>query len=380
MVLSDIHQVVNFKTPQIHFTSYVNSSWKTLNYFNFLFSSSTKAFSLFSSKLSVCLQLSNPTKLFKMTAFYRDFFKTSIKSLKLFGIWIDGDLPNLRNVVLILYHLLFSFTIVVFEVLYIVKTEIIIIEGIIDVAALMPSIVAAFFRIIYFIHKKKEFVKLLSLLEDLVEFQSWIENSDTNLTKRSDQIIKILKFYAGMAVTTWAFFTVISFLNTELSWKMWLPFDYSKNQFTFLLTLIWQQSMIFIPFTVSFFLEVMPSILLNFTVGLTEELGSRIEKIGWEVTEKKKIVKFESSAAETNQAIKIVEIKEEKALKELLVCIEIQLKIKNIVDGISDIFGKVIWMQGFLSTVILCTTSYALTVVSLSMLFNLMNLLIFLLL
>ena len=65
-----------------------------------------EAFSLFSSKPSVCFQLSNSTELFKMTASYRNFLKTSFKVLKFFGIWIDGELPNTRNVVSILYHLL----------------------------------------------------------------------------------------------------------------------------------------------------------------------------------------------------------------------------------------------------------------------------------
>ena len=148
-------------------------------------------------------------------------------------------------------------------------------------------------------------------------------------------MFKNLKVYAAMTITTWAPFTVISFLNTELPWKMWLPFDYNKNQFISA-TLIWQQSMIFIPFTVSF-LFVFPSILLNLTVGLTEE--------NWlESGRKEEKCDIWMFFRWTRQTLEIVEMKEDKALKELLVYIEIQLKIKKLVDGISDIFDKVIWI------------------------------------
>lgn len=53
----------------------------------------------------------------------------------------------------------------------------------------------------------------------------------------------------------------------------------------------------------------------------------------------------------------------DKRSKELTKCIAIHLKLKDLAADVSEIFGNVVWMDGFLSVILFCTALFASTVV-----------------
>lgn len=74
---------------------------------------------------------------------------------------------------------------------------------------------------------------------------------------------------------------------------------------------------------------------MSFAIGLTDELSARLELIG--------------SGGDSN--------------KELKKCIEIHQDLKNYVKTIQDNFAAAILVQGFLSSIIMCTTVFTMSMV-----------------
>jgi hypothetical protein len=300
---------------------------------------------------------------------YQKFFKISIKILRVLSIWIDGSSTR-RHIISVLLHLNRSLIAVTFQVLFFVMTDNWTIGSVVDIIAMMPSYIAAAIRIAFFEWKQEKFKKLLKDFDDLVEMDFWMALSGgKKLKQKSDRIIRVVKVHATMAVVAW--FLSFPFTGKELPYKMWMPFDISSSKFLFIITVIWQQTLIIVPFIAAFLIEMFALVWLNLLTGITEELGDRMANIGWKIqSKKKKVVKFKEDVPGTSQAaddqdMKVKTKEEDKALKELMKCIEIQMKINEIIQSINEIFGIVIWIQGFLSTVILCTTSYALSIVRL---------------
>jgi 7tm Odorant receptor len=56
--------------------------------------------------------------------------------------------------------------------------------------------------------------------------------------------------------------------------------------------------------------------------------------------------------------------KKDENLEELLKCIKIQQKTKNLVADVNDIFGRIIWFQGFMTSFILASSAFLITIVS----------------
>jgi 7tm Odorant receptor len=110
---------------------------------------------------------------------------------------------------------------------------------------------------------------------------------------------------------------------------------------------------------------------MSFITGTIEELCERLKAVT--IAKQNAIPIIQNNEASTsrpmnektkiaNEKIKIANQKKEK-LKEFQKCIEIHLKVKKLVADVCDIFGNVIWMQGFLSIVVLCLIIFAFTFV-----------------
>lgn len=87
-----------------------------------------------------------------------------------------------------------------------------------------------------------------------------------------------------------------------------------------------------------------------FSIGLIEELSQRLEGISAYSADNKFV------ESENNEKINFM---------ELTKCIQIHLKIRDLVFEISETFGTVLWAQGLMITVTLCMTSFSMTLVRL---------------
>lgn len=101
-------------------------------------------------------------------------------------------------------------------------------------------------------------------------------------------------------------------------------------------------------------IDIFPVLLSSFVTGMIEELSDHLEGISF--------------------AKKSVESSDGNQTKQLCNCINIQVKIRAVQAEISSIFGILIFLQCFMSCLILSMTTFSLTVVSLTLKkFNLSN-------
>jgi hypothetical protein len=301
---------------------------------------------------------------------YDKFFRLSIKTLKFLGVWIEEDSPTLLNFVSIFYHLFITVISIIFQVMFLMNNDNLSIENLTTISALLPMYASVVVRIVFFVRNQKKLEKLMKLFYDCIEHEYWITKSGGMfLEKRSQRVMKIAIVQATMFAIVSVFSSLAGLVKREIPSKMWLPYDVDSF-LPFAFTIAWQQSALIIPLIAAYIINVFPLLLMSSVAGMIEELAGRIEKIGVGTAKKKKkkVVKFKNlkeGVAGHSQAPedKTNEIEEDKAVEELKKCIEIQLKIREIIEGINEIFGKAIWIQGLLSTMILCTTTYAMTLV-----------------
>jgi hypothetical protein len=104
-------------------------------------------------------------------------------------------------------------------------------------------------------------------------------------------------------------------------------------------------------------LGILPAIFMSFAVGLLNELAARLSEIG-------KIDAGTEFDGPGNMNKYLRErIKNYKTRKELVKCIEIHQKIKEFVKEIKESFAVAIFIQGLMSSVILCSTVFVITIV-----------------
>ena len=106
---------------------------------------------------------------------------------------------------------------------------------------------------------------------------------------------------------------------------------------------------------------------MSFIASLLDELAFRITRIGNEELEQN------DANNKRKRLIKVIQmekqLRQEANKKELIKCIEIHLKIKTFVEKTGNIFSTMIIIQGLMSSIILCTCAFTLTLVIISILF-----------
>jgi hypothetical protein len=261
-------------------------------------------------------------------------FKLANKILKTTGIWQDGHqswkyffLGNLNRFLIIEYCL-------------------IILSAAVDTKNLQNLIkdtlfVAAHFILVVkcwnFQIKFKNIQKLFSSLDNLIKF-----SADDRLIPRNHIIVEVqygYKIYRVFWMLAWVN-CVIGFLKAifvhELAYNAWFPANTETSNIAFWSAAVFLEHCALHASAIDITLDMLPVIFMTFTIGLINELSARMEKIG--------------------------EMQDEaKMKKELIQCIEIHKKIKKLVDEIRDNFSIAIFIQGFISSFIMCACSYGIS-------------------
>lgn len=124
-------------------------------------------------------------------------------------------------------------------------------------------------------------------------------------------------------------------------YKTWFPYDF-KNEFGWFLFVATYQSSNAIFYTgVAAALDTFPVLCFNACAGLLEELSDRMTCIGACIEEK--------------------EVKLEANLRKLEKYIAVHLKIKALIKKAENFFSPLIFAQGAVSLIILCTSAYSLS-------------------
>lgn len=264
-------------------------------------------------------------------------FDKPIKYLKVAGIWIDKDSPRATIIVSSLMHLFLVDIYMICSVIYLFTIDNI--EDFSEAMSIQATLTGVCIKTLYFVFKKQQIEQLLNSLVALIEHESWIDlnNNGVKLQARVAQIDRIFKIFMSVAVVGVLSGSIVPFVTHIMPYKMWFPYDFNNNELAFWLSVLYQiiPGCIYAPATI--IIDTFPAILICFLTGMLEVLCHRLDSI---------------------------KHGDKGNLKELTKCIEIQLKLEAFQIEIGNIFGRIIWAQGFMSTLILCTTSFSLTVVS----------------
>ena len=146
--------------------------------------------------------------------------------------------------------------------------------------------------------------------------------------------------------------------NTRLINRIWIPFEFTTDSYWYWILSLYQilNSLFYSGVLVA--LDILPVVFMSFTASLVDELAFRITKIGNE----------DNAVCNTGKrSTKLIQLEKQKRQeankKELRKCIEIHLKIKSFVEKTGNIFSTMIIIQGIMSSIILCTCAFTLTLV-----------------
>jgi hypothetical protein len=181
----------------------------------------------------------------------------------------------------------------------------------------------------------------------------------------------IFKVLSVAAITTGVFALGIPFVSHELPYKMWFPYDYKKNQLHFWLSVAYQGFDTICFSVVDITHDVLIAMFMCYIIGMLEELCGRLEnmKVGELSLNQKKTnqKRFDSKAKskirDIGESSKASDAETENK-REFLKCLMFHSKVTRISRKVEELFSTMIMVQGLMTTLVVCTTMYALTIVS----------------
>ncbi|CAO1329041.1 unnamed protein product [Diamesa serratosioi] len=227
------------------------------------------------------------------------------------------------------------------QIMYVIMYESV--EELSDCLSLLFTYVGFFFKsinLIYNINELKVLLQMLKELETLSEVDKTLDR-----TELCREVYRVRRYFKGL----WYSNLMACFLSScvpfyygrlfKTPFLIWTPFDQKTNIYGFLITCFYQIFNVFCACSIVTSIDMLPLFCFNIGSGFLKELG----------------VRFSKMTSKNNQ------LTDEDHLKELLNCIEIHQKIKEFAMKTQSIFSPVIWVQGFISVLIMCTTSFTLT-------------------
>jgi 7tm Odorant receptor len=309
-------------------------------------------------------------------------FEKLIKWLKISGLWKVESSSKYLAVIAVILHIVFVEFFLIFGIICFVNVKDIVDFS--EINGVLPLYVITFIKSLHFLYNKNKIELMLKDLKELIEQNSWIEKQNgSKLKQRIRKIDDISQKYVAVVMTAVFMTSLVPLFTHKLPLKMWFPYDFSNNETLFWLSVLYQNIASYCVVPMQIIIEMFPIYLMNYLTGIIEELSERMGKI-CEV----KIVKIKSKSEMTfNEKLKgrsndarrqktqkkaepkagtsqTFRDKKDENLEELLKCIKIQQKIENLVADVNDVFGRIIWFQGFMTSFILASSAFLMTVVS----------------
>lgn len=147
--------------------------------------------------------------------------------------------------------------------------------------------------------------------------------------------------------------SLATFINHKLTHKVFKD-DIIDTEFKFYLIATHNAVGSIIGCSINLALDCLPVIFMSCAVAMVNGLSRKIEKIGHEI----------------QKPGKKIDNQENRHVKELVECVEIHLKVKKFTQNIEEHFSTIILVQGLMSSVILCTTVYLLSMVNFTLILS----------
>lgn len=195
-----------------------------------------------------------------------------------------------------------------------------------------------------FLYNRNNLLNLIETCKLLIK-KSEYEGNKTHSrirlhVKRATQTFYFLCISAIVTCLLSTLVPIIHRVERKLAFPIYIPFvDPKSSDLMFLIVAAYQMTPIFICSMVAAF-DMLAIFFMAFAIGLIEELSVRIELIGYNCNGP------------------------DEQYKELIECMKIHQQIKLFVSGIQNHLSTFIMVQGFMSSLIICSTAFMLTLVT----------------
>jgi hypothetical protein len=287
--------------------------------------------------------------------------------LKKTGMWQDGNQSWTYFIIGYLMHFVIIDLNILGQIAYVANATNLV--DLIDALGLVISYMAVLFKCINFFCRLKRIETLVESLNELVIFSADERFQERQQIKTQIAIVlKIWKVFLFSIVLACVIAALTPFVDHALPYKFYLPFDTEVVFWMVSMYLVVDSLIIGIIMMV---FDMLPIIVISVAIGLIKELTHRLSQIG---TRKKdddegsKINRAAGPSSKVSKAARVLAQKafdDEKDLNELLKCVEIHMRTKELVVEVENIFVSGIFFQGLMSTVIMCMAAFIISVVSL---------------
>lgn len=256
-------------------------------------------------------------------------FYVPLKILKTFGIWITNESSMLYILYAIVMQMFFVYMFTFMMGMYFVK-----VSDVIDFADQSSSfctyLVCSVKCVNYFF--QCDAIEVL-----FKELQQCMDHFGTaqSYKKHVDKAFFFVKVYWSATFFTVFMAGFLPFFSNRLAYRQWFPYDLNVPILYYISALYqWIGTLCYSACNVM--MDMIPVLLMGYYISMLEHLADKMKHF------------TEKSLKSTSN-------------NELITCVRYQLKIIEFVRKTEKIFSVVIFIQGLFSSVILCTTSFALT-------------------
>lgn len=238
------------------------------------------------------------------------------------------------------------------------------IEDLSDVLSFLLSFFGVTFKAIWFVTSLMKIKEILTTLRDLLELTSFdrVDKRPKLMANavHISRVVKIFLFSSYVSIGISAIITFIHYKNKQLPYETWFFFDVRDNDFVYWSFLVYQRLTVFYGIPLNYSFDLISVILFSYASSLLEELSVKISLI--ENGEKAE----NSEACKKFKIDKLLVVDDENfdELKMLQKCIDCHIRIRNFSNEVSRYLTFPFMMQAFISTIVLCTSAFILTSVS----------------
>lgn len=286
-------------------------------------------------------------------------FKLCFRVFKAAGMWQDGKqswayffLGYLAHIVLIELYL-------VRQLIYVFQAEDL--TDMADAVVLTSTYFSDALKGLVLVLNLKEIKNLVEALDNLLTFSDHDRfNERRHVRERVPFSFRIYKLHWSSAIVYCSSSIFVPIFSHRIPYKVWFPFSTEYNSISFWFASYFTVVDAFYASAIGASLDLLPVIFISFAIGLIEDLVERLSQIGSSL--KKNCIEMKRAPTHLGED-QLFRNKEN--VRELIKCIEVHKRIKDVVRDIQSIFSFSIIAQGLMSIIVLCNGAFTITVVSL---------------
>lgn len=276
---------------------------------------------------------------------YLSPFKIAIFFIKWFGLWQTPTATWQYRLYGFVLHLLLVELSTICQTIHMVNMFMVgSVQELSDVMSISFALFAITLKTIFFLLKFEKIIEMLERLENLLRVDL-LGQPNHHLTADIKRISDIAKYYYGATFACLVAAEAVAIFHhneKRLPFETWFFWDHKTSDLVYWSLVAFQGCTSFYGGALNYSLDCFLYFIMGLTAAKLKIFSSQLSKIDEEAD-------LGSDSAE----IKLEE------------CVEAHIRVKNFTSDISKDLSSILFLQTFMSTVILCTAAYILTTVSL---------------